>query len=193
MHDIEPYYHWRDEYIAEEDRKSPFYRREYNEFSFHNAVYNYYIHPQWDDFGSSTLYIKIIWANYTSGFAIIQLIGEWNDAIHNDIMYLKRNIAEHLMQKGIRKFLLISDNVLNFHGGDTSYYEEWREDVMELGGWIVNINLLEHVSKEFSKYKIDWYIDMGEELNDINWRTMKPAVIHDLIEKILIEKQKNLF
>lgn len=192
MHDIEPYYYWRDDYAAEDDSKSPFYRRVYSEFNFHNTIYNYYIHPQWDDFGSSTLYIKIIWANYNSGFAIMQLMGEWNDAIYNDIMYLKRIIADHLMQKRIRKFLLISDNVLNFHGSDTSYYEEWYEDVQEMGGWIVNINLLDHVKKEFNKHKIDWYMEIDEELNEIDWRTMKPSVIHDLIENKLSEKQKKL-
>ena len=47
---------------------------------------------QWDDFGSSTLYIKILFADYDGGFAIIELIGEWNDAINNDIMLLKRDM-----------------------------------------------------------------------------------------------------
>ena len=61
MHDIEPWWGWRDEYTAENDPKSPFYGREYNEFLFTNKIYNYYIHPQWDFFGSETLYLKLIY------------------------------------------------------------------------------------------------------------------------------------
>ncbi len=85
MHEIEPYFNWRHLYIADEDVKSPFYGRTYSEFEFTQTVYNFYIHPQWDDFGSSTLYIKILFADYETGFAIIEMIGEWNDAIENDI------------------------------------------------------------------------------------------------------------
>ena len=34
MHEIEPYYKWRDDYIAAEDEYSPFYATQYNEFEF---------------------------------------------------------------------------------------------------------------------------------------------------------------
>ena len=60
MHTIEPHYNWRNLYIASEDKLSPFYQREYNEFEFSQAIYDHYIHPQWDQIGSATLYIKII-------------------------------------------------------------------------------------------------------------------------------------
>ena len=78
MHDIEPYFKWRDWYTAEEDTRSPFYGREYSEFEFTHAVYNYLIHPQWDEFGSKTLYLKILYADYDEHFAIIEMLGEWN-------------------------------------------------------------------------------------------------------------------
>jgi len=81
MHDIEPFFLWRDYYKAENDRWSPFYQRQYDEFSFTNAIYNYVIHPQWDDIGSDTLFIKILYVNYDEAFAIIEMIGEWNDCI----------------------------------------------------------------------------------------------------------------
>ena len=71
MQDIEPYYRWRDLYIASEDEQSPFYGREYSEFEYTNTIYNYYIHPQWDDFGSATLYMKVLFVDYDKGFAII--------------------------------------------------------------------------------------------------------------------------
>ena len=89
MQDIEPFDNWRYLYTSEDDERSPFYRREYSEFEFTQTVYNYYIHPQWDEFGSATLYIKILMADYTEGYAIIEMLGEWNDAINNDIMTFK--------------------------------------------------------------------------------------------------------
>ena len=64
MQDIEPYYQWRELYIASEDELSPFHGVVYSEFEFSNTVYNYFIHPQWDDFGSNTLYLKIIFVDY---------------------------------------------------------------------------------------------------------------------------------
>ena len=106
MHDIEPYYHWRHLYTAEADPRSIFYGRTYSEFEFSQTVYNYYIHPQWDEFGSKTLYLKILYADYDAKFAIIEFIGEWNDTIENDIMELKREIIDHLSKKGICKFSL---------------------------------------------------------------------------------------
>ena len=114
MHTIEPFYNWRHLYTAEEDELSPFYGREYSEFEFNNTVYNYYIHPQWDDFGAPNLYMKILFADYQFNYAIIELIGEWNDAVENNIMTLKRDIIDVLIARGIHKVILIAENVLNF-------------------------------------------------------------------------------
>ena len=89
MHDIEPHFHWRERYRAEDDDASPFHGRVYSEFGYSNRVYNYLIHPQWDEFGAETLYLKILFVDYDDQYAIIELIGEWNDAVHNDSMHLK--------------------------------------------------------------------------------------------------------
>jgi hypothetical protein len=141
MHEIEPFFNWRHIYIAEEDKRSPFYGRTYSEFEFSQTVYNYFIHPQWDDFGSRTLYLKIIYVDYELQFAIIEFIGEWNDAIENDIMELKREIIDLLEKEGIYKFILIAENVLNFHSSDKEYYQEWFEEVTDENGWIVALNM----------------------------------------------------
>lgn len=97
---------------------------EHSEFEFSNTVYNYYIHPQWDEIGSRTLYLKIIFVDYDVNMAIIEMIGEWNDAIENDIQTLKRNIIDLLIAKRIYKFILIGENLLNFHSDGDAYYEE---------------------------------------------------------------------
>jgi len=176
MHDLEPYYNWRDHYIASKDKRSPFYRRQYNEFEFTDQIYNYLIHPQWDNFGSSTLFLKILYTDYDEGYTIIELIGEWNDAIHNDIMMLKRDIIEHLIGEGIDKFILIGENVLNFHYSDDCYYEEWFDEVED--GYIALINFREHVLQEFREINLDHYFVLGGELEEISWRTYNPSQLY---------------
>lgn len=170
-------------YVAAEDELSPFYGREYSEFEYSNTVYNYYIHPQWDDFGSNTLYTKILFVDYEAGFAVLEFIGEWNDAINNDIMFLKRDLVDLMIEQGIRKFILIGENVLNFHASDDSYYQEWFEDTEE--GWVVAINFREHVLQEFSRANIDFYLVYGGEFDDMSWRTYNPTQLYQHIEQIV--------
>ena len=193
MHDIEPHYHWRDEYTAEEDSRSPFFGRQYDEFRFSQKVYNYYIHPQWDAFGSSTLYLKILFVDYTEQYAILELIGEWNDCLHNDIMFLKREIIDALIQEGIYKFILVCENVLNFHGDDDSYYEEWYEDIRDEDGWICLLNTLQHVEEEMQDTQLQAYMNLGGPFNDINWRPQKPKVVFEAIEGLLQRVTRRLY
>jgi hypothetical protein len=183
MHDIEPYYSWNHLYRAEEDERTPFYERTYSEFYFTHAVYNYVIHPQWDAFGSPTLYLKLLFADYQKGFCILEFMGEWNDAIHNDIMTLKRELIEVLIAEGIDKFILIGEHVLNFHGSDDAYYEEWFQDVEE--GWIACINFLPHVLTEFKTERLDYYLIFGGELDDLDWRTFSPDKLFSHIATII--------
>lgn len=181
MQDIEPYYRWRELYQAEHDRLSPFYDREYSEFEYTNKIYNYCIHPQWDEFGSNTLYSKILFADYEKKYAIIELFGEWNDAINNDVMWLKREVAEVLMASGINKFILIGENVLNFHSSDDSYYEEWFQDIED--GWIVALNFQEHVLEEFRHNNIDYYLNFGGDLDTFAWRKLSPLQVFSTIQQ----------
>ena len=183
MHEIEPYYRWRDDYIASEDPLSPFVDTKYNEFEFDKQIYNYLIHPQWDFFGSQTLYLKVLYSDYDLGFSIIEFIGEWNDALHNDIMTLKREIIELMVDEGLNKFILIGENVLNFHSSDDCYYEEWFQDVED--GWIAGINFREHVISEFKRNNIDYYINLGGNLDDMAWRNLKPIQLFKNVEREL--------
>ncbi len=186
MQDLEPYYSWRHLYISADDELSPFYGREYSEFEYSNTIYNYYIHPQWDEFGSSTLYMKLLYADYDTGFAIIEFIGEWNDAINNDIMVLKRDIADHLIRQGINKFILIGENVLNFHASDDCYYQEWFDDIED--GWVVALNFRDHVRYEFNKYSIDYYLIYGGELDDLKWRMYNPNQLFERVDSIVCHR-----
>ncbi|MEQ9423979.1 MAG: hypothetical protein RJQ09_06150 [Cyclobacteriaceae bacterium] len=172
MHEIQPFHRWLNYYDPAADDASPFYGKEYNYDLYSDTIYGYYIDPAWDFMGSETLYLKVLYADYDNGYLIIEFIGEWNDAINNDIMHLKRNIIEYYSINGINKFILIGENVLDFHGSDDSYYEDWFDDVEE--GWIAAINFREHVIDEWKQFGIDSYFNYGGSLEINNWRTMKP-------------------
>jgi hypothetical protein len=183
MQDIEPFYAWRDIYVSSEDERSPFFGREYNEFLYSNTIYNYYIHPQWDFIGSSTLYMKELFADYDNGFAILEFIGEWNDAINNDIMTLKRDVIDDMIRMGISRFILIGENVLNFHPSDDCYYSEWSDDIGD--GWIAALNFRPHVLAEFERANLDYYLTFGGELNHLHWRTYNPLQLFLKIDRII--------
>ena len=186
MHEIEPYHRWLNLYNPAEDENSPFFGKQYNYDLYSDTIYGYYIDPAWDFMGSETLYMKVLYADYLDGMAILEFIGEWNDAINNDIMHLKRNIIDPMVDAGINKFTLIGENVLNFHGSDDSYYEEWFDDVEE--GWIVFMNFPDHVKSEQMNYNLDNYINMGGTLDIPNWRTMTPQRLHALVDQLITRR-----
>ncbi len=193
MHDLSPYHRWRDFYTAEEDEFSPFHGCEYSEFEYTKKVYNYYIHPQWDDFGSNTLYLKVLFVDYEEGYAIIEFIGEWNDTIYNDIMFLKRNVIDPMIKKDVFRYILICENVLNFHGSDDSYYEEWWDDIKEDNGWISFLNTHRHVAEEMGRTGLQFYANFGPEYNDINWRTQKPERVAEAIQALVDGRIRRVF
>lgn len=179
MQDLEPFYRWRDIYVANEDPKSPLFRQE-NESNFASeAIYNYYIHPLWDSMGSKTLFLKILYTDYKKHFAIIELMGEWNDAIENDIMFLKREIIDPMMDTGISRFILIAENVLNFHNSEADYYEEWFENVTDCNGWIVCLNMPEATQYDFRQLKLHYFIELR---NMPDWRKYTPDGLFSGVE-----------
>lgn len=185
MQDIEPFYNWRHLYTAEEDRLSPFFGRVYSEFEYSATLYNFYIHPQWDDFGSRTLYMKILFTDYEQQYAIIELLGEWNDAIENDIMTIRREITDNLYARGITKFIIIAENVLNFHSSDDSYYEEWREQLQDDNGWVVIVDMPEQSKYDFKRARLTNYIEFIELPQ---WRTLKPEFVFQLIDNEMLRR-----
>ena len=178
MHEIEPFYKWDKIYNAAEDERSPFFGQTYEDYEL--ALYDHLIHPYWDFIGSETLYVKLLFVDYDQGFAIIEMLGEWNDTLHNDVMHLKRNLIDVLLQEGVKKFLLIGENVLNFHGLEDDYYQEWFEEVEE--GWIVAMGFREFIHREWSKYGLDYYLSWGGNLEIENWRTLPPQKLIEMVD-----------
>lgn len=188
MHDIEPHFNWLQYYDSSQDERSPFFGKEYNYDLYSETIYGYYIDPAWDSFGSETLYVKSLFADYEQGFVILEFIGEWNDTLYNDIMILKRNLIDILLAEGINKFILIGENVFNFHGSDDSYYEEWFEEVED--GWIAAINFPDFLQSELQRYHIDTYVNMGGTLQIPQWRTLPPVRFFELVNS-LIQRRLN--
>ncbi len=186
MHGIEPYWRWRDLYKAEEDEYSPFFEREYSEFEFTHAIYDHAIHPQWDYIGSPTLFIKILFVDYDDGMAVIELLGEWNDTINNDIMFFKRDVIDTLTKNGVYRFIIIGENVLNFHGESEDYYDEWYNDIIDEGGWIAFVNFNAHVLEEIMSENIHYYMHSNQELQSLNWRKYTPDKLLVLVEDQLL-------
>ena len=89
------------------------------------------------------------------------------------------------MEEGIHKFIFICENVLNYHGSDDCYYEEWAEECREENGWICVINSLEHVSDEMKITNLQYYINFGKSYNNINWRPHKPQNFFKAIEALV--------
>jgi hypothetical protein len=76
--------------------------------------------------------------------------------------------------------LLIGENVLNFHGLEDDYYQEWFEEVED--GWIVAMGFREFIHREWNKYGLDSYLNWGGKLEIENWRTLSPAQIQEFVE-----------
>jgi hypothetical protein len=113
------------------------------------------------------------------------MIGEWNDAIENDIMTLKRDVIDKLIAEGITKYILIAENVLNFHSSDDSYYEEWFNDIIDEGGWVICLNMPEQTQYDFKRAHLTHYIELMELLQ---WRTVKPDVLFTQLDNILVKR-----
>ena len=182
MHQIEPFYLWRDYYTAESDPHSITYGKVYNEINLTDRIYNYVIHPQWDNMGSETLFYKQLFVDYDERFCVIELIGEWNDVINNDIMYLKTELINTLIEAGIDHFIIIVENVLNFHAADNDYYLEWKE---EIEGEIYFVNALPQVLDELDQMGVKDVIHYDGALNEIDWRVQKPDLLLQYIQKKL--------
>jgi hypothetical protein len=94
------------------------------------------------------------------------------------------------MAEGIRRFILIGENVLNFHNSDDCYYEEWFDEVCDDDGWIALVNFRQHVIEEFAEIDLDAFFVLGGGLQELAWRTFSPeqlfARIDDNVTRRLI-------
>jgi hypothetical protein len=97
---------------------------------------------------------------------------------------LKTELIDQLIDCGIQNFVIIMENVLNFHADENDYYQEWKEDIQ---GEIYLINSLPHVLDELYRYHLNHQLSFSGRLNDIDWRKLKPEQIIELLETKFLE------
>ena len=86
------------------------------------------------------------------------------------------------MKKGLTKFILIAENVLNFHSSDNEYYREWYDETSEEDGWIIILNMPAATQQDFTKKKLQYYMELMEIPE---WRSYKPYHLFTKIDKEL--------
>ena len=91
-----------------------------------------------------------------------------------------------LIDKQINQFIIIAENILNFHGSDDEYYAEWFEEVED--GWIAVVGSREHVEQEWKKYHLDYYLNFGGTLHLDNWRTLQPQPFYELVKSLIVRR-----
>ena len=124
--------------------------------------------------------------NYDLQYCVIEMLGEWNDLLYNDIMFLYRDVIETLLESDIKYFILIGENVLNFHADSNDYYDEWFNNIAD--GWIVGINFRDFVIKEFEEANIDFYISFSGEFDEFAWRNILPDQLFEKVNTIVTKR-----
>ena len=127
----------------------------------------------------------------TSKGGFTYFLNESCKVLNLDCHILSLDINEYpwypkMIESGIDKFIIIGENVLNYHYSDDCYYEEWFDEVEE--GWIAMVNFHDHVIREFETIHIDHYFVMGGELEEIEWRTYLPMQLFRKIGDIVIKR-----
>ena len=181
MFDIEPFQGWLFLYQNELDSNSPFAEIDHNSLYFDRFIYEFPVHPDWDEIDSENLLIKILFVSYEDKYAIIELLGDWNDLQQNDFRLLSDNCLRLLLEEGVNKFILIAENIFNTYLGPDDYYEALTEDLET--GWLVLIRPREQMKMEFREYGIDQYVFWSDEWDDLNWRKLKPWQLFQLVDK----------
>lgn len=180
LHDIEPFYGWLAYYHHEEDKRSPFHDVQHNQFYYDRSINRIPAHPLWDQVGSESLLVKILYADYHEGYAVIELFGEWNDLFENDYKLLAENCLTYLIDEGINRFILVCENVFNIYLESDDYYEALQEELGD--GWICLLRPRERVYEEMEEYQIAPYFFHSPVLDDLNWRTIKPPKLYEAVK-----------
>lgn len=182
--DIEPHYGWLGFYSHENDPNSPFHGVEHSLFEYNRRVYTYAAHPLWDDIESESLLVKILYANYLDGYAILELFGEWNDLFENDFRLLMENCLLQLQEAGVTRFVFICENVFNIHLQSDDYYQAFLD---ELGdeGWMLILRPRQAVWSEIQRYGLAQYFFQHPDLDMLNWRKLKPWQLISACELVI--------
>ena len=101
-------------------------------------------------------------------------------------------IIDELVKQDIHKFILIGENVLNYHGDDNCYYEEWWDDIKDEEGWIAFVNFRPHVIDEMVETELQYYVNLDDVFGEINWRPQPPNKLFQAIDTMINKGIKKL-
>ena len=173
MHALEPYYAWRNHYVASQDPKVRFTT---------GCTTSLPTTSRSTTISSTRSGMSLEAKRSTRKSCTRITTRDTPSGIHRRVERLpvqrhhalKREVIDPLMAGGVTKFVLIGENVLNFHHSDDAYYEEWFDEVVEDDGWIALLNFREHVLADMQAIDLDSYFVLGGELNELGWRTFTP-------------------
>lgn len=180
LYEVEPYYGWLPFYSHDKDPFSPYHKVEHNLFYLDRTMNNIPVHPLWDTIGSESLLVKILFADYQTGYAVVELFGEWNDLFENDYKLLAERCLTYLIDQGIQRFIFICENVFHIYLESDDYYEALQEELE--GGWISLIRPRDRVLEEMQDYQIDHYFYHSPILDEVPWRKLKPFQLYAMVE-----------
>jgi hypothetical protein len=181
--DIEPYFGWLHLYSHEQDEHSPFHDVEHNLFEYDRHIYTFNAHPLWDTIDSESLLVKILYVDYHTGFAIIELLGEWNDLFDNDFRLLIENCLQYLTDFEVYRFIFICENVFNIYLQDDDYYQAFYEDLIENEGWMCLLKARPMVIEEFERYNIGRFFYWNAQHDELKWRKLHPLQLYQTIDQ----------
>ena len=178
---VEPFYGWLHIYSHEMDERSPYHLAEHSLFEYDRKIYNFNAHPLWDVIDSENLLIKILFVQYEEGYAIIEMLGEWNDLFQNDFKLLCQRCLTHLVDEGVDKFILICENVFHVYLDADDYYQDFASEIED--GWMCLLRARPHVQQEFVSYGISPYFYWNFALDQLQWRKLKPWQLFEQVQE----------
>jgi hypothetical protein len=89
---------------------------------------------------------------------------------------------ERFADESVDKFILIAENVLNFHSDGADYYEELSQELQESGGWAVCLNMPMQSENEFKQAGHHHFIEL---FNIPEWRSYRPFHLLRKVESLL--------
>lgn len=197
--DIEPYYGWLGYYDPELDGRSPF-AGEGQEGAEERYLYTFAANPRWESIGSESLLAKLLYVNYAAppegGFAIVELLGEWNDLFENDWRLLCDNCLDWLLAQGVNRFILICENVFHIYLEGDDYYADFAERLADAGegsgnntsgneGWVCLLRARPEVQAELTRTGIGAYFYWNSQFDGLRWRKLKPWELYALVAQSL--------
>lgn len=171
--EVEPYAGWLLFYDPSTDERAPLPAGPEGDLPS-RYIYTFAANPLWDSIDSESLLVKILYLHYQEGYAVVELLGEWNDLFENDFRLLCERLINPLMEEGVNRFVFICENVFNVYIDATDYYEDLQDRLADEAGWICLLKARPNVQEGLAASQLDRYLLWDDQLDHLRWRKLKP-------------------